>query len=84
MTNKYSSGRSEGENPKKEEARRELAVNLLKYASGILTLTIFGTLFLIWSNKLEADRAITLILAVSGIFSGLLGSATAYYFSSNI
>ncbi|MBI2650119.1 hypothetical protein HYX04_02270 [Candidatus Woesearchaeota archaeon] len=63
--------------------RSELATKLLKYSSIIIGMTLIGILVLIGFKKLEADKAITLILAVSSIFSGLLGSAITYYFSSN-
>ncbi len=64
-------------------ARSELAVRLLKYNSIIITITLVGIFILIAFKRLETDKAITLILAVSSIFSGLLGSAITYYFSSN-
>lgn len=66
-----------------EEAssRKELAIKLLMTSSAIMGMTIFGCLILIAFSSLEPEKAVTLILAVSSIFSGLLGSAITYYFS---
>ena len=63
--------------------RSELAIKLLKYNSIIIGISLVGIFLLIAFKKLEADKAITLILAISSIFSGLLGSTITYYFSSN-
>jgi len=65
-----------------EWARKELAVSLLKYSSLIFTIALLGVMILIWGEKLEPDKAITFILVVSSVFSGLLGSAITYYFAS--
>ena len=77
-----SQGKSAGEYPKKEEARREIAVNLLKYSFGVFALSLVGVLVLVGFGKLEPDKAITFLLAVSSVFSVLLGSAITYYFTS--
>ena len=65
-----------------EETRGKIAFMLIKLTGGIVSLTLVGVFFLIYVGKLEVDKAITLFLAVSTIFSGLLGSAITYYFSS--
>lgn len=67
----------------KDATRSELAIKLLKYTSIIMGITLFGIFILIGLKRLDADKAITLILAVSSVFSGLLGSAITYYFSSD-
>jgi len=65
-----------------EQTRRELATLLLKWTGGIISLTLLGCFILIWNGKLEVEKAVTLVLAVSTIFSGLLASAITYYFST--
>ena len=65
-----------------DQTRREIAVLLLKYTVWVVTFTLLGCFILIALNKLEADNAITIILAAANIFSALLGSAITYYFSS--
>lgn len=66
-----------------DKTRSELAIKLLKYTSIIIGITLVGMFILIGFKRLETDKAITLILAVSSVFSGLLGSAITYYFSSD-
>lgn len=79
---KYASGKSDGEQPKKEEARRQIAVSLLKYSSVIFGIALVGVLVLIGIGKLDPDKAVTFLLVVASVFSGLLGSAITYYFTS--
>ena len=82
MVRTYITGQSEGIEIKKLEARRELAVLLLKLTVGIVGFALLGSFILIGRGALEVGEAVTLVLAVSTIFSGLLGSAITYYFAS--
>ncbi len=82
MKRTYATGESEGIEIKKLEARRELAVILLRLSTVLIDFALFGSFILIGMGKLEIESAITLILAVSTIFSGLLGSAITYYFAA--
>lgn len=66
----------------REGSRRALALKLLYIFAGILTVTIIIASFLIWHGKLSFDNGLTLILAIASPFSGLLGSAITFYFSS--
>ena len=66
-----------------EGTRKELSKKLLYYMSLVVGLTVIGCFFLIWQKALEPDKAVTIILAVSSVYSGLVGSAMAYYFSSS-
>lgn len=67
----------------REESRRHLALKLLYLFAAILTVAIIVSAVLIWNQKLTFDNAMTLILAITSTFSGLLGSAITFYFSSN-
>ncbi len=67
----------------REKSRSTLALKLLYIFSIILTFVILISLVLIWFNKLTFDNGMTLILAISSTFSGLLGSALTFYFSDN-
>ncbi len=74
---------TEGYNVKgDEQTRRELSILLIKWMGGLIGITLLMSFTLMWAGKLESDKAITFILAVATIFSGLLGSAITYYFSS--
>jgi len=67
----------------KEKTRREIAKTLL-YSAFILeglTLAICGVL--VGIGKFSPENFITAALAVSSIFSGLLGAAITFYYSSN-
>jgi hypothetical protein len=66
----------------REDSRRALALKLLYIFAGILTITIIIASTLIWHGKLSFDNGLTLILAITSTFSGLLGSAMTFYFSS--
>lgn len=79
----YSSGQNKPPKNKIDNARQELATNLLKYTSLTIALALTGSMFLISIDKIKLDQAVTLILAISSIFSGLLGSAITYYFSAH-
>ncbi len=65
-----------------EQTRGELAKLLLKLVIFVISLALIGCFILIGLGKLEIGEAITLILAISTIFSGLLGVAITYYFTS--
>lgn len=66
----------------REESRRKLALMLIWIFAGILCLTIIIAAFLIWHDKLNFDNGMTLILAITSTFSGLIGSAITFYFSA--
>jgi len=66
---------------REQDNRRELAIKLLIASSVIIGTAVVLCLILIAFGSLEPEKAVTLILAVSSIFSGLLGSAITYYFS---
>ncbi len=66
----------------REDSRIALALKLLYTFAGILTVTIIIASVLLWYEKLSFDNGITLILAIMSPFSGLLGSAITFYFSS--
>lgn len=68
---------------RREEARRQIAMQLINYFIIVLVTTLILIFILIYATKLEFDDALTLILAISSTFSGLLGSAITFYFSSN-
>jgi len=74
-----------GVQEKREIARSKLALALLHAASGTVVLgLITGSLLLYFlPDKVEFRDVITLVLALGSIFSGLLGSAVAWYFSNN-
>ena len=82
MKRTYATGESEGIEIKIFEGLSELDVLLLRFATGLIGFALFGSFILIGMGKLEIESAITLILAVSTIFSGLLGSAITYYFAA--
>ncbi|HIH25332.1 hypothetical protein J4476_03675 [Candidatus Woesearchaeota archaeon] len=65
----------------RERARVRLADNLLLYMFLLLNVTLIGVIFLLYSEKIEVDSAVNIILAISTVFSGLIGSAITYYFS---
>ena len=66
----------------REESRRELALKLLYVFASILAETILLAIFLIWNNKINFNNGLSLVLAIGSIFSGLIGSAITFYFSS--
>lgn len=84
MKIEYPQAETGGTSPaiKKEQTRKEIAVKLLQFSSLIVALSIVGIFLLIGIGKLEPDKAVTFFLAVFGGYSGLLGSAIAYYFTS--
>lgn len=68
---------------KGEDATRERITIILIYALSIMMAMALGiTGILIYTQRLEADNAVTIILAVSNVFSIFVGSAIGYYFSS--
>lgn len=75
-----SSGKTVGE--MREESRRVLAMRLLHIFAVILSGTIIVAALLIWKGKIDFQNSLTLVLAISSTFSGLLGSAITFYFSS--
>ena len=74
-------GRTVGE--MREESRRALSLKLLYIFAGILITTIIIVAALIWNTKINFDNGMSLILAITSTFSGLLGSAITFYFSSS-
>ena len=66
----------------KERIKGKLAILLLEFMTIVIVIALVGSFILIGFNRLEVDKAVTLVLAVSTIFSGLLGSAITYYFSA--
>jgi len=78
----YKSGSNEKPRVSKNRTREILSRELLRYSMLLISITIVGMILLISLKAIDADNAITIILAVANIFTGLLGSAIAYYFSS--
>lgn len=66
----------------REESRRFLALTLVYVFAGILLISIIIAGLLLWFDKINFDNGLTMILAISAPFSGLLGSAITFYFSS--
>ncbi len=62
--------------------RKELANKLLICFSIMMGIAVIGSLLLLGLKVIQPDTSITFILAVASPFSGLLGSAITYYFSS--
>lgn len=82
MAEEYTaSGKTIGEI--REQSRRVLALRLLYIFAGVLIISIFIAAILIWFGKLNFDNGLTLILASTSTFSGLLGSAITFYFASD-
>ena len=63
-------------------ARNKLAIYLLFSTAGLVFIALSGSFILVYTGRTTIDNVITLILAVSSVFSGLLGSAIGYYFKA--
>ena len=61
--------------------RFSLAKSLLDIFFIITLVTLFMVYSLVYSGIITVENSVTILLTVSSIFSGLLGSAVNYYFS---
>lgn len=72
---------------RREEARAKIAVMLIRAIVGLIAVAIVVgaiLLYLLPSEKFVFRDMLNLILAIGSVFSGLLGAAITFYFSSKI
>jgi formate-dependent nitrite reductase membrane component NrfD len=66
----------------REEARRQIANKLITCSIILIIIAIIVGAILLGFDKITPENFINLILVVSAVFSGLLGSAVTFYYSA--
>jgi hypothetical protein len=65
----------------REKTRGTLAIGLLIAMCVMILLTLIIGAYLVWVDKLMFENMLNLVLGVGSLFSGLMGSAVAFFFS---
>ena len=65
-----------------DKTRREIALKLIYVSFGLAGFAILTGAALVLIDKFTPENMINLVLVVSALFSGLLGSAVTFYYSA--